>query len=116
MNMYGAGIAGQAGALGNKAGVYQNQAGTEGNLYSGMGNALGNAYGTAANTYMTEAQRRAGIQSDIGAAQAGGILGAATAQGGTLNSLFNMGTQLMGFAPTAGGPTVGQSLWNRAFG
>jgi hypothetical protein len=116
MNMYGAGIAGQAGALGSKAGVLQNQANATGSLHSGMGNALGNIYGTAANTYMNEANQRAGILGNIGAAQAGGIMGAANAQGGTLNSLLGMGTQLMGFSPTAGGPTVGQNLWQRAWG
>ena len=96
MNMYGTGVTGQA------------------NAATGYGNAGANMYSNMANSYMNEGNSRAGVLGQIGQAQAGGIMGAANAQGGLLNSILG-GVGELAKLPLSGGGSLGGSLVNRLF-
>jgi hypothetical protein len=76
-----------------------------------------NALTGIANNYMRESEGRAKGLGAIGEANAGGIMGAANAQAGTLNAGLNLAGSLFGM-PAARAPnqTVGSNLFNRWFG
>ena len=84
------------------------------NLHSSRGRDIAGVYGGVADTYSQEAARRAGILGQIGQAQAGGIMGAANAQGGLLNSVLG-GVGQLAKLPLSGGGSLGGSLVNRLF-
>jgi hypothetical protein len=96
MSMYGTGIAGQASGLTNQANLASGMGTNTANLHKGMGQDMANIYGQAGQTYLDEARSRAGILGQIGQAQAGGILGAANAQGNTIMSGLNLVSKLAG--------------------
>jgi hypothetical protein len=79
MNMYGQGIQGQA------------------NAAIGYGNQGANQYDQMGQSFMNEAQGRGRALAGIGEANAGGIIGAANAQGGMINSGLNLVGKLLGY-------------------
>ena len=94
--MYGTGVAGQASGLTNQANLASNMGANVGNVHTGQAGALGSIYGNVANTYMNEANNRAGILGQIGQTQAQGIMGAANAQGQTVNAGLGLIGKLAG--------------------
>ena len=96
VNMYGAGISGRVAGLGNEASLATNAGTAQANTYTGQANAIAPIFGQMGQTYMTEAQNRARTLAEIGQQQAGGIMGAANAQGQTINAGLGLVGKLFG--------------------
>jgi hypothetical protein len=62
---------------------------------------------------MDEGRARAGISGQMGQAQAGGIMGAANAQAGTINAGLNLVGSLAGMPGGVPGTSFGGDLFKR---
>jgi hypothetical protein len=84
MEMYGQGIGGQAGALGNMA-----------------------------NSYSNEAAQRAGYAANAGNLNAQSIMGQANAQAQTINAGLDLAAKVAGMPSGMPGTSYGEDLWKR---
>jgi hypothetical protein len=84
MDMYGTGIQGQAGALGD-----------------------------IARSYQDEARARSGYLADAGSTNAQSIMGQANAQAQTINSGLDLASKLAGMPSGMPGTSYGEDLWKR---
>lgn len=100
MQMYGQGIAGRAGGLTNQAQLASGMGTSIAGVNTGRGNALAGIYGDIGNLYGQEGLSRANILTNLGTqiaqTQAGGIMGRANAQAGTIMGGLNLVSKLAG--------------------